>query len=113
MQARHSKTSTQDAHMYQLVSPPLQNELSSHSRKLVLGQARLHRATYGGLHTRILPMYTSNHKRRVPHDMLLQTNIALVTLQSQADGKYKIQQEYLGFVEDRMDVVGQTIIDSY
>jgi hypothetical protein len=56
-------------------------------------------------------MYTSNHKQRVPHDMLLQTNIALVTLQSQADGKYKIQQEYLGFVEDRMDVVGQTIIE--
>jgi hypothetical protein len=111
MQARRTKKSTHDAHMYQLVSTPLQNELSPNSRKLVLGQARLHRATYGGLHTRILPMYTSNHKQRVPHDMLLQTNIALVTLQSQEDGKYKIQQEYLGFVEDRMDVVGQTIIE--
>jgi hypothetical protein len=58
-------------------------------------------------------MYTSKHKQRVPHDMLLQTNIALVTLQSQAGGKYQIQQVYLGFVEDSMDVVGQTSIERY
>jgi phosphodiesterase/alkaline phosphatase D-like protein len=113
MQARRTKKSTYDAHMYQFVSTPLQNELSSNSRKLVLRQARLHRATYGGLHTRMLPMYTSKHKQRVPHDMLLQTNIALVTLQSQAGGKYQIQQVYLGFVEDSMDIVGQTIIEQY
>jgi phosphodiesterase/alkaline phosphatase D-like protein len=113
MQARRTKKSTYNAHIYQLVSTPLQNELSSNSRKLVLRQARLHRATYGGLHTRMLPMYTSKHKQRVPHDMLLQTAIAMLTLQLQGNGKYEIQQVYLGFVEDRMDVVGQTIIEQY
>ncbi len=45
--------------------------------------------------------------------MLLQTAIAMVTLQPQGSGKYEIQQVYLGFVEDRMDVVGQTIIEEY
>jgi phosphodiesterase/alkaline phosphatase D-like protein len=113
MQARRTKKSTYDAHLYQLVSTPLQNELSSNNRKLVLRQAPLHRATYGGLHTHMLPMYTGKHKQRVPHDMLLQTAIAMLTLQPRASGKYEIQQVYLGFVEDGLDVVGQTSIERY
>ncbi|MFL5628842.1 MAG: alkaline phosphatase D family protein [Ktedonobacteraceae bacterium] len=111
MQAQHTHKTLRTAHLYQLVSTPLQNELSPKNRRLILGQAWLHRATYGGLRTHMLPMYTGNYKQRVPHNMLLQTTIAMVTLQLQANGNYKIQQEYLGFIEGKMAVVGRTIIE--
>lgn len=111
MQARRTKKSLRTARLYQLVSTPLQNELSTNNRRLVLGQAWLQRAIYGGLRMQMLPMYTGNLKQRVPHNMLLQTTIALLTLQPQSNGNYKIQQEYLGFMEGKMAVVGRTIIE--
>src|SRR5260221_8620359 len=65
------------------------------------------------IYTNFDTSYTSKHKQRVPRDMLLQTAIAMVTLQPQGSGKYEIQQVCLGFVEDRMDVVGLTMIEEY
>src|SRR5439155_19679439 len=71
MEAHSTKKSSKGAHLYQLISTPFANKLDESSRKLVLGQARLKWARYGGLCMRMLLMYTAQQKR-VPHDMLLQ-----------------------------------------
>jgi len=109
MEASSTKKSSKGAHLYQLISTPFANKLDESSRKLVLGQARLKWASYGGLRMRMLPMYTAQQKR-VPYDMLLQNVVAMVKIGRREDGGCEIGQEYLG-VEDRgMEVVGKTVI---
>jgi phosphodiesterase/alkaline phosphatase D-like protein len=110
MEAHRTKNASDKGHLYQFVSTPLQNELSPNNRRLVLGQTRFKDASYGGLHMRMLPMLTGDKKGRVPHDLLLQNTVALVSLQHKGDEKYEIRQEYLGVKDGDMEVVGRTTI---
>jgi hypothetical protein len=99
------------ARLYQLVSTPLQNELSDSNRRLVLGQAWLRGARYGGLRVRMLPMVSRDKKQGGPRDLLLENVVAMVTVEVGDEG-YEVRQEYLGLVDGqgKMDVVGETLI---
>jgi hypothetical protein len=75
---------------------------------MVLGQSRLKRATYGGLHVRMLPLFTGDKKGRVPRDLLIQNTLAFVKLQPEGQGRYEIEQEYLGVRDGEMELIGHT-----
>ena len=107
-EAQPTKKGSNETHLYQFVSTPLQNELSPNSQRLVLGQSRLKRATYGGLHVRMLPLLRGDKKGRVAHDLLIQNTLAFVRLQSEGQGRYEIRQEYLGVRDGEMDQIGHT-----
>ncbi len=108
MEAQRRRRAPDEAHLYQFVSTPLQNELSRNSQRLVLGQSRLKRAAYGGLHVRMLPMLTGDKKGRVPRDLLMQNTLAFVRLQPEGQGRYEIGQEYLGVRDGEMELIGHT-----
>jgi len=58
----------------------------------------------------MLPLHTAfDPARRVPHDILMQNTIALVTFLLQSDGGYNVKQEYLGVMDGKMDVIGCTL----
>ncbi|HZR39726.1 MAG TPA: alkaline phosphatase D family protein [Ktedonobacteraceae bacterium] len=108
MQAQRTGRKKQQRQLYQLVCTPLQNILSPRDRTLIEKQAPFSRISYGGLHTQMLPLYTADMKARVPHDILFQNTIALVTIETEEDGSYTVQQEYLGSIGGIVRVVGRT-----
>jgi len=107
MEAHSTQKSSKGAHLYQLISTPFANKLDESSHKLVLGQARLKWASYGGLRMRMLPMYKDQHKR-VPYDMLLRNVVAMVKIGQSDKRTWEIEQEYLGLTDGKMEVVGVT-----
>ncbi|HLH63302.1 MAG TPA: alkaline phosphatase D family protein [Ktedonobacteraceae bacterium] len=70
-----------NATFYQLVASPFSNTLESRDKRLVAGQAWIKRMIYGGLHIRMLPLCYPNTTKRLPHDLLFQNTVALVTIQ--------------------------------
>jgi PhoD-like phosphatase len=109
MEAHSTKKRSKGAHLYQLVSTPFENKLDKSSRKLVLAQARLKRARYGGLRMRMLPMYQGQQKR-VPNDMLLRNVVAMVKIGQRGNRTWEIEQEYLCVGNEEMEIVGKTVI---
>lgn len=102
-----------DAALYQLVSSPIRNALGPRERNLILGQAWIKRAIYGGLHFRVLPLKRTRGAKRAPAGLMLQNVIALVTLwpQTSDKGKYHVQHIYLGVKEGTLQKVGTTVVD--
>lgn len=98
--------------IYQLVASPFKNELEQRDKRLISGTAWMKRAIYGGLYTSILPMRQEKSTKRVPHDMLFQNVVALVTLspQTHKKGQYAIRQVYLGVKNGKSEEVGSTDI---
>ncbi|MDQ6661203.1 MAG: alkaline phosphatase D family protein [Chloroflexota bacterium] len=107
----HQKKARRAAKLYQFVCTPLQNVLGRKSRNMILQQARIKSATYGGLRTRMLPLHTAKDKGRIAHDMLLLNTLAIVTLEPQEMGKYTIRQDYLELREGKLQVIGYTVIE--
>jgi phosphodiesterase/alkaline phosphatase D-like protein len=100
------------AALYQLVASPFSNSLDSRDARLVLTQARLKQAFFGGLRTRLCRLTGANAKARVAHDILMQNTVALVTFEpgssghsSSDDGRYSITQTYLGVTDGKLDGV--------
>lgn len=95
------------ATLYQLVASPFANALDSRDTRLVLTQARLKRAIYGGLQTRLRRLTSA--KARVAHDILMQNTFALVTFEprfnSPREGRYSIKQTYLGVMDDQLEEI--------
>ncbi len=100
--------------IYQLVASPFKNELEQRDKRLISGTAWIKRAIYGGLYTSILPMRQEKSTKRVPHDMLFQNVVALVTFspQTHKKGQYAIRQVYLGINDGKFEVVGSTDINA-
>lgn len=94
--------------LYQLVSSPFKNTLEQRERKLIRAQSWIKRAIYGGLSHRVLPLRRTPWARYAPGDMLWQNVIALVTLTPRGEGKYTLQQIYLGVGENSLEKVGET-----
>ena len=96
--------------LYQLVASPFRNELDQRDKRLITGQAWMKRAIYGGLHTAILPLRQKKSAKRVPHDMLFQNVVALVTFSPQAEnkGQYAIRQVYLGVKNEVLEEIAFT-----
>jgi phosphodiesterase/alkaline phosphatase D-like protein len=94
--------------IYQLVASPFKNALEPRDKRLISGTAWLKRAIYGGLYTAILPLRQRESAKRVPHDLLFQNVVALVTLspQSEKKGQYVIKQVYLGIKDEVLEEVG-------
>jgi phosphodiesterase/alkaline phosphatase D-like protein len=96
------------SNLYQLVASPFKNHLEQRDKRLITGQAWMKRAIYGGLHTALLPLRQKKSAKRVPHDMLFQNVVALVTLspQTEKEGQYAVQQVYLGVKNEVLEEVG-------
>jgi PhoD-like phosphatase len=95
------------AKLYQLVSTPFCNTLHREDRRLIVGQSWIKQANYGGLSTRVLPLFNAQGAKRIPHDLLFQNTVALLTLQprssgSEDRGRYGIEQVYLGVLDGEM-----------
>lgn len=105
-QPRHHATN----HLYQFVSTPLQNALDEPSDRQIKLQARISRWNYGGLHTRVLPLQSTDQSSKVHANLLFQNTLAMVTLQQTATHSYNVQQEYLGIIDGQMKVVARTLL---
>ena len=103
---RHKKAAT----LYQFVSTPLQNLLNRKDRSLIERQAGITHLRYGGLQMRVLPLYTPDEKGRVPHDLLFQNILALVTIETVGTSSYTVQQTYLGNINGKVEVLGRTVV---
>lgn len=93
--------------LYQLVSSPIENALGDRDQRLIEGQSAIKRMIYGGLNTRILPIQITVSTIQARHDLLYENTLAYVTLQPDAEKHSIIQQEYLGLVEGRLEVIGR------
>lgn len=92
---------------YQLVSSPIQNELEPDDQRLIKGQSIITRMLYGGLDTRILPIQVTIPTVHTQHHLLFENTLAYITLQLDAEGRYTMQQEYLGLVDERLEVIAR------
>lgn len=94
--------------LYQLVASPFKNELDQRDKRLISGTSWMKRAIYGGLHMMILPLRQKKNAKHVPHDMLFQNVVALVTFSPQTEntGRYTIRQVYLGIRGKELEGVG-------
>lgn len=93
--------SKKQATLYQLVASPFRNMLSNRDRDLILGQSLIKRLFYGGIHIAMIPLLRPWGTKHIPHDLLMQNTVALVTLWPQSAGNgnagsYRLQQVYLG-----------------
>lgn len=95
--------------LYQLVASPFANSLDSRDTRLILTQAHLKQAFYGGLHTRLRRLSPANARARITRDILTQNTVALVTFEPDASSYnergYAIKQTYLGVIDGKLEVV--------
>lgn len=105
------RSHTQLSRLYQLVSTPIENALQTKERRLIQGQAFIKRLTYGGLSTRVLPLQMQNAQVDAHHDLLFENTLArvTVTLRPGQEPGYDLEQEYLGIVDGRLEVIGRTV----
>ena len=94
--------------LHQLVASPFRNVLEQRDKRLVVGQSWIKYGLYGGFYTAMLPLRLAKGARRVPHDMLFQNVVALVTFWPQPgnEGQYDIRQVYLGVKNEALEEVG-------
>lgn len=100
---------SQQRALYQLVASPFANRLDRRDTRLILRQALLKRAFYGGLHIRLCHLSPTNAQARVARDILMQNTVALVTFAPGSDGckegMYSIKQTYLGVTDGKLVAV--------
>jgi phosphodiesterase/alkaline phosphatase D-like protein len=106
------QTSAQSSHprLYQLVSTPFENVLEARSRQKIELQAHVSQLSYAGLHTRMLPLHTTEHKADIQHDLLFENTLAYIRLERPGENAYTVQQDYLSLVDGRMEVVARTTL---
>ena len=99
--------------LYQLVASPFRNVLEQRDKRLITRQAWIKRLIYGRLHTAMLPVRQMKGAKRVPHDMLFQNVVAVVTFCPQVGnkGNYGIQQVYLGVEKETLVIVGSVLVN--
>jgi hypothetical protein len=100
--------SKEPAHLYQLVSTPLQNALSESDQRLIKLQSSLARSSYGGLSMHVLPLTEVNAAAHAHRNLLFDNALALVTVQPTSENTYTIQQEYLGMIDGQIEMLGRT-----
>ncbi len=103
----HSKHSP--ARLYQFVSTPLLNELSSSNFQKIRLQGHISRMSYGGLSTKMLPLTQMHAQAKIQTDILFQNAIALLTLHP--EDTQKLEHIYLGIVEGEMLEIGHTKLE--
>ncbi|HEU5230946.1 MAG TPA: hypothetical protein VFU49_24200, partial [Ktedonobacteraceae bacterium] len=96
--------------LYQLVASPFRNVLEQRDKSLVLGQAWIKRAIYGGLSMKMLPLQDAKSPERIPSALLFQNVVSLVAFSPCGDdaGMYCIQQTYLGVKQQILDELAST-----
>ena len=109
---RFRSSSKRRTTLYQLVASPFRNVLEQRDKSLVLGQAWIKRAIYGGLSMKILPLQDAKSPKRIPSALLFQNVVSLVTFSPCGDdeGTYRIQQTYLGVRQQILDELASTVI---
>ena len=109
VEATSPRADTSEPCIYQLVSTPLQNELSRSDRRKIEIQSAIKQSTYGRLHTEIVPLEPLRQGVSLSHNLLFENVLAMVTLRFQADGTYHVQQEYLGLVDGQLEEIARTL----
>ncbi len=104
------------ATLYQLVASPFRNTLSKGNSDLIRGQSAIKRLFYGGLHIAMLPLLRPWGAKHIPHDLLMQNTIALLTLWPQSSeggdtGNYRLQQLYMGVKDGKMREIARTAFE--
>lgn len=104
--------SKKHATLYQLVASPFHNRLSTRDTTLILDQSFVKRLFYGGLYSAIVPLLRPWGTKHIPHDLLMQNTVALVTFWPQSSdanaGSYRLQQIYLGVVDGKMKEIARS-----
>jgi hypothetical protein len=95
--------------LYQLVSTPFQNTLSSKQRWLIEQQSLITRMAYSGLRTRVLPLQDREKTAQVRHHLLFNDALAYVTLQPASENTYSIEQAYMSIIDGRLAVIARTV----
>lgn len=97
------------AALYQLVASPFANRLDSRDTRLILTQAHLKRAFYGGLHSHLGHLSPANEQARLTRDILMQNTVALATFEPYDESHngrgYSIKQTYLGVIDGKLEAV--------
>ncbi len=104
------------ATLYQLVASPFRNTLSKGNSDLIRGQSAIKRLFYGGLHIAMLPLLRPWGAKHIPHDLLMQNAIALLTLWPQSSeggdmSNYRLQQLYMGVKDGKMREIARTAFE--
>ncbi|HTK10086.1 MAG TPA: alkaline phosphatase D family protein [Ktedonobacteraceae bacterium] len=96
--------------LYQFVCSPFENSLEAGSEQQIRLQSYLPGSIYGGLFTRTLPLQKLAPTPHIARRHLFQRAIAEVTIELHEQGGYTAQQEYLGFVEGKFQVLARTTV---
>jgi phosphodiesterase/alkaline phosphatase D-like protein len=94
--------------LYQLVSTPFQNTLTSRQRWMIEQQSLITRIAYSGFRTRVLPLQRIEKAAQTRHHLLFNDTLAYVTLQPQSEHKYSIDQVYMSIVDGQLEAIART-----
>jgi phosphodiesterase/alkaline phosphatase D-like protein len=97
------------ARLYQLVSTPFQNTLTSRQRWMIERQSLITRIVYSGLRIRILPLQRIEKAAQTRHHLLFNDTLAYVTLQPQSEKRYSIEQAYMSISDGQLEVIARTL----
>ncbi|EFH86277.1 alkaline phosphatase D family protein [Ktedonobacter racemifer] len=86
--------------LYQFVCTPLQNALAPSDRRKIEWQSMISGMHYGGLRTHMLPLRDEGSSGAVKRDILYQDTLAILTLQPETSGGYRLTHDYLGLGKD-------------
>ncbi|GER86649.1 metallophosphatase [Dictyobacter vulcani] len=108
--AEGTTEAAQNHYLYQFVSTPLQNALSPSDQRKITLQARVSRLRYGGLTQQILPLTPAVKDIHIDHNLLFENTIAILSLQTDQQGRYMPQQEYLGYYHGQLQKIATTVL---
>lgn len=104
----HRTFTKKTARLYQFVSTPIQNALTTRDYLLIVTQALLKTFIYSNLTARILPLRPTTPLKEIRRDLLFLNTLAYLTLQPQGETEYQIQHDYLGIINEQMQIIGST-----
>lgn len=81
--------------------------LSARDQRLIERQSHIACARYGGQKSRILPLKPTGNKVHIKNNLLFENTIALITIH-RVQQAYKLQHEYMGVVDGKLEVIGYT-----
>lgn len=92
-------TSATAPRLYQFVCTPLQNALAPSDRRKIEWQSLIRHLRYGKLSMRMLPLRDEGTSGAIKRDILYQDALAILTLQPETSGGYRLTHDYFGLSE--------------
>ncbi|GCE11853.1 alkaline phosphatase D family protein [Tengunoibacter tsumagoiensis] len=108
IEAQQALKRRQNRRILQFVSTPMQNQLDADSQQKIRLQSRLSQTIYGGLWTHTLPLQSVREEAQIYANLLFQNTLALLTIQPDTHKGYTFSHEYLGIVEEKLEIIART-----